>query len=135
MKVHDYATALQDFEFASTKPAHTPSGDSLSHIARCRLSLGSPSSALLAVKDALALDGANGDALLLRRRILDLESHMDAYKGAISRNHWRMARSAYESCLSVYAQEDIHTPGHIRCWGVELLIAEGKWGEAMKSVE
>ncbi|KAM5533196.1 hypothetical protein V8D89_013152 [Ganoderma adspersum] len=135
MKVHDYVAALQDFEFASTKPAYTPRSDSWFHVARCRLFLGSPSSALLAVKHALALNGANGDALSLRRRILELDGHMDAYRGAVSRSHWRMARSAYESCVSLYAQEDSDAPGHIQCWGVELLIAEGKWGDAMQSVD
>ncbi|KAI1795548.1 DnaJ-domain-containing protein [Ganoderma leucocontextum] len=135
MKLHEYATALRDFDLASTKPTYTPRSDCLLPIARCRLLLGSPSSALLAVKDALSINGADGDALSLRRRILELEGHIAAYRGAVSRDHWRMARSAYESCLSVYAQEHSDAPGQVNCWGVELLIAEGKLEDAMKSVD
>ena len=87
------------------------------------------------MRDALSLDASNLDALQLRHRITDLENHMDAYKKAVSRKHWRIARTEYESCLSVYAQEDSDAPGYVQCWGVELLIVESKWDEATKFVE
>ncbi|KAI0779530.1 hypothetical protein C8Q74DRAFT_1316108 [Fomes fomentarius] len=130
-----HSAALHDFQTASTKRGYVPTPDVLLQIARSRLLLGSPSSALLAVRDALALDPADGQVLLLRRRILELEGHITAYHGAVSRKHWRMARSAYESCIGVYAQEDSDAPTYIRCWGIELLVIEGSWVAAMKSVD
>ncbi len=130
-----HSAALHDYQTASTKRGYLPTPDVLLQIARSRLLLGSPSSALLAVRDALTLDPADGQVLLLRSRILELEGHITAYHGAVSRKHWRMARSAYESCLGVYAQEDSDAPTHIRCWGTELLVIEGSWVAAMKSVE
>ena len=135
MKLSDYAAALRDFSFASTMTTYEPSVITHLRIARCRLLLGSSQSALLAVRNALSLDARNNDALQLRQRILKLEGHMDAYRRAVSRYHWRLARSAYESCLSVYAQEGGDAPGHIQCWGVELLIAESAWEEATKSIK
>ncbi len=135
MKLHEYTSALRDFDLASTKPTYTPRSDCFLGIAHCRLLLGSTSSALLAVKDALSINGANKDALSLRRRILELEGHMNAYKRAVSHDHWRMARSAYETCLSGYVRELSDAPAQVRCWGVELLIAESKLEAAMKSVE
>ena len=46
-----------------------------------------------------------------------------------------MARSAYESCLGVYARENSDAPTLIRCWGIEMLVVEGAWEAARKSVE
>ena len=135
IKTHQFTDALRDFDTASIKDGYEGDVDVYLQIARCRLLLGSPTSALLAVRDALALDPGDRGALDFRRRILDLEGHVDAYKGAVTRKHWRMARSAYESCLSVYAQEDSDAPTYIRCWGIEMLVVEGCWDEAQKSVE
>ena len=75
------------------------------------------------------------DASSLQRRILELEGYVEVYREAVSHNHWRMARRAYESCLSLYARQRSDPPAQIRCWGVELLIAESKLEEAMKAVE
>ena len=135
MKLHEYVPTQREFDLASTEPTHTPRSDDFLRIAGCRLYLGSPSSALLPVGDALSPSGSDENALSLPCRILELEGHMDAYKGAVSRNDWRMARSAYDSCLCVYAQEHSHPSSQVRCWGVELSIAEGKLEDAMKSVE
>ena len=60
---------------------------------------------------------------------------MRAYSGAVARGHWHAARSAYEACLTVYAQEESDAPPAVRGWGVELLVAEGAWEDAMKLVE
>lgn len=81
------------------------------------------------------MDNAVVDAFSLRRRILELEGYVDVYRVAVSLNHWRIARRAYESCLSLYARERSDPPARIRCWGVELLIAESKLEEAMKAIE
>ncbi|RPD53197.1 DnaJ-domain-containing protein [Lentinus tigrinus ALCF2SS1-6] len=135
VKTLQYTEALQDFDDVSKKDGYEGDVDVFLQVARCRLLLGSPTPALLAVRNALAFDPGDRDALNLRRRILDLIGHIDAYKGAVSRKHWRMARSAYESCLSVYAQEDSDAPTYIRCWGIEMLVVEGCWDEAQKSVD
>ncbi len=136
MNLHEYVSALRDFDLVATTPTYEPLNYCFLGIARCRLLLRSPSSALLAVKDALSISSVDvGDALSLRSRILEIEGHMDAYKLAVSRNRWRMARSAYESCLSGYARERSDAPAQVRCRGVEVLIAESKLEDAMKSVE
>ncbi|KAI0694981.1 hypothetical protein C8T65DRAFT_744195 [Cerioporus squamosus] len=135
VKAYRFTEALQDFDAASIRDGYEGDVDVFLQVARCRLLLGSPTSALLAVRDALDLDPGDRDALELRRRILDLEGHVGAYKGAVDRKHWRMARSAYGSCLSVYAQEDSDAPTHVRCWGIEMLVVEGCWDEAQKSVD
>ena len=135
IKDKQYTASLQDFDAASNKDGYRATADILINVARCRFLLGSPSSAMLAVRDALSLDPVDGPALVLRRRILDLEGHLDAYKGAVARGHWRMAQSAYEACLSAYAQEGSDAPTHVRCWGVELLVVDGSWEVARKTVE
>ncbi|KAI0744004.1 hypothetical protein C8Q80DRAFT_1220772 [Daedaleopsis nitida] len=129
-----HSAALIDFDTASTKRSYEPSKTNFLQIARSRLLLGSSSAALLAVRQALALDAADAEALLLQSRIVALDGHVAAYHGAVSRNHWHMARSAYESCLGIYAQEDSDAPPSIRCWGIALLVVESAWEDAMKSV-
>ena len=134
-KMEEYTAALGDFQQVSTMKTYRPSAKVLVHKARCLFFLGSRSTALLALRDALFCDPANETALVLKNHILELESHMDAYVGAWSRQHWRMARSSYESCLTVYAQECGDAPIEVRCWGIELLIVESDWDAASQAAK
>jgi hypothetical protein len=67
---------------------------------------GSPSSALLAVQEALCFDPTDSNVHALKKCVLELQGHMNGYKDAMVHKCWRMARTSYESCLGVYAQED-----------------------------
>ncbi|KAH9942881.1 DnaJ-domain-containing protein [Amylocystis lapponica] len=134
-KLLNFTEALGDFQLASAVIDYIPTAVVLVHTARCRLLLGSREAALLAIREAFSLDPGHQDVLSLRRRLLDLEGHIESYVGARSRRHWRMARQSYESCVKVYTDEGHIAPIEIQCWGVELLIAEEKWDAAAAAVE
>lgn len=135
MKLRDHVTALRDFTSASSMTTYTPTARQLIHIARCRFLLGSPSAALPAVRDSLVLQPLNVDAQVLQRRVLEADGHMEDYRSARVRGHWRMAKVAQEGCLRVYAQEDSDAPVEVQCWGIELLIVERDWKAAQTSVK
>ncbi|KAI0964681.1 hypothetical protein AcW1_001447 [Taiwanofungus camphoratus] len=134
-KNKDYAAGIGDFQLASTMRGYSQTAEILVQIARCRLHLGSPSMALLALRDALSLEPSDTDALTLRRRVLDLNTHMEGYRGARIRKHWHTARSSYELCLQVYAEEDSDPPVEIQCWDIELSIVKGSWDAAIAAVD
>lgn len=134
-KNKDYAAGIGDFQLASTMRGYSQTAEILVQIARCRLHLGSPSMALLALRDALSLEPSDTDALTLRRRVLDLNTHMEGYRGARTRKHWHTARSSYELCLQVYAEEDSDPPVEIQCWDIELSIVKGSWDAAIAAVK
>ncbi|PCH34746.1 TPR-like protein, partial [Wolfiporia cocos MD-104 SS10] len=131
----NYADALGDFQSAATRDDSSISSEVLIWMARCRLRLGSHSSALLAVRDALVKDPHNDDGHILMKRIKELGNHIDAYKGACLRKQWRMARTAYESCLNIYVEEDGEIPIELRCWGIALRIAESVWDKAIEAID
>ncbi|KAL6307565.1 DnaJ-domain-containing protein [Sparassis latifolia] len=134
-KCKDYLSALADFQLASSLAGYKPSVKVLIQTARCRFRLGSHSAALLAIREALSIEPGDQDALTLKCRLLDLGSHIERYHGARSRKHWRAARTSYEACLTVFADESVDCPAEIQCWGIELLIAEGNWVVAMRTAD
>ncbi|KZT01900.1 DnaJ-domain-containing protein [Laetiporus sulphureus 93-53] len=133
----NHAAAISDFQHASSMPAHEDVSMVEVYIcmARCRFHLGSRSSALLAVRAALELQRDNLQAKALRKCLLMLEGHIDDYHGARKRNHWRTARAAYESCLDIYEAQDCPSPVEIRCWGIELRVAESDWEGALRAID
>ncbi|EMD33210.1 hypothetical protein CERSUDRAFT_160798 [Gelatoporia subvermispora B] len=60
---------------------------------------------------------------------------MNSYREAWSRKHWRMARTAYESCLQVFADLSCEPSSTISCWAVELLIVDADWETAITKVK
>ena len=126
-RARNYIPALADFNAATTLTNGITTVKILVHMARCRLFLGSPSSALLSIQDALCLDPTNSDVHVLKKSAVELQGHMDSYKDAIVHKRWQMARTSYESCLRVYAQEDGNPPIEVQCWEIEILIAEKDW--------
>jgi tetratricopeptide (TPR) repeat protein len=134
-KLKDYATALRDFQFVTSMQTYRATAKVLVHKARCLLFLGSRSTALLALGEALTCDPANADAQTLKSRILELENYIDNYKKARSRQHWHIAKASYESCLKVYAQEDEDAPTEFGCWGIEVLIVDGDWDPAITAAK
>ncbi|KAF9810262.1 hypothetical protein IEO21_07030 [Rhodonia placenta] len=130
-----YACAIGDFQTASSKADYIPSPTVSLWTAKCRFYLGSHASALLAVRDVLSLDPDHTDALALKRRLVELQKHIEDYHTARKRQHWKLARAAYESCLGIYSHEDCELPVDIRCWNVELRMAEADWESVASSVE
>jgi tetratricopeptide (TPR) repeat protein len=130
-RTRNYMPALADFNAATTANNGIATIKILVQIARCRLFLGSPSSALLAVQDALCLDPTDSNVHALKKRVVELQGHMNGYKDAMVHKCWRMARSSYESCLRAYAQEDGDPPIDVQCWRIEILIAERDWDTAV----
>lgn len=128
-RAKDYIAALSDLNFSTTlKKGNTKV---LLHIARCRLFLGSPSSALIAVHDVLCLEPTNPNAHALKKQVLELQGHMDYYKEAVMHRRWRKAKMSYESCLAVYTQEDGDPPIEVQCWGIEVLIVASDWNAVL----
>lgn len=129
-KMGRYFAALGDFELATSFKTYKATAKVLIHTARCRLFLGSPPSALLALREALLLEPENINALALRSRVVEIQEHSSGYEGARSRKHWRMAGKSYEACLTAYAQEGFCIPIQVQAWGAELLNGQCAWAEA-----
>ncbi|KAH9904236.1 DnaJ-domain-containing protein, partial [Epithele typhae] len=127
--------ALRDFDIASSMNTFEGTATIFLQIARCRLVLGFPSIALIAAQNARALDPFNLRATELLGRIRTLESQMAKYGRATSEKQWHVARSACDACLEIFAKEDSDAPPEIQCWGIDLLIVERKWDDALKVAE
>ncbi|OCH93482.1 DnaJ-domain-containing protein [Obba rivulosa] len=134
LKMGQHECALGDFGVVMARKDYKAPTSILVDVARCRFHLGSPTSALIAVREAISMEPTHSGAKTLRHRIHELQGHMETYRGAFSRRHWHMARSSFESCLTIYNQEEGHTPIEISCWGVQLYIAERKWDNALTKV-
>src|SRR5882724_6320211 len=130
-----YNVALGDFHFATSVKTYRATAKVLIHTARCRLFLGSLSSALLALREALSLEPGNMDALALKKRVIELQGYAGNYEGARSRKHWKMARQSYEAYLKACSQEGCAVPTEVQCWGVELLIVRSDFAEAVVATE
>lgn len=126
-RTKNYIAALSDLNFAATINKGNVTAKVHLHTARCRLFLGSPSSALIAVHDALRLEPTNAGAHALKKRVLELQGHIDCYQEAVMQRRWRQAKVFYESCLAVFTQEDGDPPINVQCWGIEVLITEMDW--------
>ncbi|KZT63563.1 DnaJ-domain-containing protein, partial [Daedalea quercina L-15889] len=130
----DYAAALCDFQRAhALLTTALPAGAApvLVKIARCRLHLGEHAPAMLAVREALSIDPAGAAALALKKRLAAIESGVEAYQHARARRQWRAARLAYGSCAKAYTEDGTALPVAIRCWEVEVAVAEAQWAEAL----
>ncbi|KAH9840767.1 uncharacterized protein C8Q71DRAFT_889623, partial [Rhodofomes roseus] len=130
----DHAAALGDYQRAlqllkAALPATAASV--LVKIAHCHLSLGAPSAASLAVRNALSADPANEAALALKKRVSGIDSGVEAYQGAKARRQWKAVRLAYEACRKAYEAYGGGLPVEMRCYEVEVDVAEAKWAEAL----
>ncbi|CCL98469.1 uncharacterized protein FIBRA_00467 [Fibroporia radiculosa] len=131
---HDFNAAIADFNTAISKGLSLTSEEIL-WMARSHLYLGSTASALFIIEDVLRLDPQNEDARALRKRLMALEVHIQSYQKAQSCANWRAARTAYQSCLTIFAEENGPLPVQFRCWGIELQLAECDWEKAVSGTE
>ena len=134
----NYAAALSDFQRAyELLKVAVPSEVSpvLVKIARCRLCLGSHSSALLAIQEALALDPTHDAARTLKRRLMQMQESEEALRQARAAARWHVARSTWEACIQLYEEENCPVPTGLRCWKVDLAVLERDWERAQSAAE
>ncbi|KAH9916530.1 uncharacterized protein B0H18DRAFT_64804 [Fomitopsis serialis] len=125
----------QRFPTRAELPGYTPTAEVLVQTARCRLRLGSRGAALLAVREALNVDPADEAARTLKRRLTRMEEAEEAYRQARAGGRWRAARTARETCVGLYEEEECVVPVEVRCWSVHLAVAERAWEEAKSAVD
>ncbi|THH18221.1 hypothetical protein EW146_g2715 [Bondarzewia mesenterica] len=130
-----FRLALADCHRAVALQSDHPTAKVLVRLGRCHFSLGAIIPALSALRQAIVLEPGNSVALSFRKKAVELQSHIDDFEGARSRNHWRMAQSAYEKCIQIIEEEEGDVPIEWTCWGIEVEIARGNWEEASGLVE
>ncbi|KZT63561.1 hypothetical protein DAEQUDRAFT_770507 [Daedalea quercina L-15889] len=139
MATKDYSAASGDFqracELLKGVPAPAKAASMLVKVARCRLCLGSHGSAMLAVQEALGIDASADAARALKRRLTRMQEEEAAYQRARAGGRWRAARTAWETCVRLYEEEGCVAPVDVRCWGVDLAVAECAWEKAKSAVD
>ena len=135
----DHASALGDFQRAcallSVAGPAVKAAPVFVQVARCRLSLGSYDASGLAVREALKADDANEAALAFKRCLGRIRQEEEAYRLAKAGGRWRVARTAWETCVTLYEEERCPVPVEVQCWNVELAVAERSWEKAKDIVE
>ena len=107
----------------------------LAEIAHCRLCVGSPSSAMLAVQEALGIDPDNDAVRTLKGCLINLQTLQEAFRQERAAGRWRAARSIYASCVKFYEEADCPVPIELVCWEVDLAIFERDWDKARGILE
>lgn len=104
-------------------------------LGQCHFALGDPTSALDSLESALVIDPGNETAKDLTDKVVQQKSNISVFQSARARNHWRVAETACESCISMV--EDVHgeIPVEWMSWHVEVNIARGRWNEAIRLLE
>jgi DnaJ homolog subfamily C member 7 len=125
-----FRPALDDCQQAATLQAQDPSAKTLLRLARCQLALGSATPAASTLNTVLSLDPRNSQAIQLKRKISDLESHLKSFSNAREKKDWGMARLALDKCLQGIESEGEEVPTDWRIWRVELELAKGNWENA-----
>ncbi|KAI0727694.1 hypothetical protein C8Q72DRAFT_921987 [Fomitopsis betulina] len=129
-----YALALPDYQHAYTllKTALPAAAASvLLKVARCHLRTGSYTPAIDAVRGVLAVTPGDLEALRLKKHLVAIEDAVEAYRNASARRQWKAARTAFRACRNAHEEESSAVPVGVRCWEVEVAVAEGRWTEAL----
>ncbi|KAI0319066.1 hypothetical protein OF83DRAFT_862760 [Amylostereum chailletii] len=130
-----YKLALQDLQRAITLQDGRPSHKVLGRVGRCQYALGQVTPALVALREALLLQPDHAIAAFFKQKTLKLQSHIHDFKGAKTRNHWRMAHQALEDCIQLIQEEEGEIPIEWKCWGIELRIARREWDKGLDDAE
>lgn len=135
MALKKFKPALADCQQAASLQAAAPSVKTLTRLARCQLSTGSTAPALSTLRHVLELEPKNAPALLLQKKVLELEAHLRNFESAKARKDWAMARLALDKCMQTMEGEGGDIPIQWRMWRVELEIARGSWDSASMSAK
>src|SRR5882672_6748187 len=82
MALKRFRPALEDCQSAATLQSASPSPKTLLRLAKCQFSTGSFSPALSTIRTLLDVDPKNSQALLLRDKVQQLESHVGTCEDA-----------------------------------------------------
>lgn len=130
MAIKRFRPALEDCQMAATLQSAAPSPKTLLRLAKCQLALGSSTPASSTIRNILALEPRNAQALQIRDKIQFLEGHVRNFEAARGRKDWAMARLALDKCLQAIEGEGGEIPTDWRMWRVELELARGSWDAA-----
>ncbi|KIY51902.1 protein prenylyltransferase [Fistulina hepatica ATCC 64428] len=124
-----FKPALQDCQAAMVlqKPAPLKT---LLRLARCQVALAEMMPALSTIKNVLALEPKNVQALQLRARVNELKTHLANLQNAKAKKDWGHVRLAIDKCLQTIEAEDDEVPVQWRLWRIELELARGNWDAA-----
>jgi DnaJ family protein C protein 7 len=81
--------------------------------------------ALSTIRNILAIEPRNPQALLLRDKIQVLENHVKNFDAARQKKAWGLARLALDKCLQAIEGEGGDVPAEWRLWRVELELCRG----------
>ena len=87
------------------------------------------------MREALAIEPANKSARALARCLERIQEQEGAYRQARASGRWSTARTAWKECVRLYREEGCAAPVKVRCWEVDLAIAEGDWEKAESTAE
>ncbi|KZT67579.1 TPR-like protein [Daedalea quercina L-15889] len=138
MTAKNYVAALSDFEQAYDMMEAAPPArvmPMLCKMARCHLGLGSCRPAMRVVHEALSVDPTYKPARALQRRLMCLQEGEEAFRQALANGRQRAARSSWDMCVHVYEEEGCAVPVAVRCWEVDLAVAERDWVDAESTAE
>ncbi|KAF8194641.1 hypothetical protein BJ912DRAFT_1030944 [Pholiota molesta] len=127
MSLKRFRPALEDCQVATSLQAASPSPKTLLRLARCQLALASSTAAASTIRNILAIEPKNAQALLLRDKVQQLENHVKNFESARQKKEWGLARLALDKCLQAIEGE---TPPEWRFWRVELELCRGSWDAA-----
>ncbi|KAF9477074.1 DnaJ-domain-containing protein [Pholiota conissans] len=127
MSLKRFRPALEDCQVAASLQAAAPSSKTLLRLARCQLALASSTAAASTIRNILAIEPKNAQAILLRDKVQQLENHVKNFEAARQRKDWGHARLALDKCLQAIEGE---TPPEWRFWRVELELCRGSWEAA-----
>ncbi len=130
MALKRFRSALEDCQTASTLQSASPSSKTLLRLAKCQLATGSSSPALSTIRTLLAIEPKNSQAILLRDKVQQLESHIKTFEQAREKKDWGLARLALDKCLQAIEGEGGDIPAEWRCWRIELELSKGNWEAA-----
>jgi DnaJ family protein C protein 7 len=135
MALKRFRPALEDCQAAATLQSASPSAKTLLRLAKCQLAIGSSSPALSTIRTLLALEPSNSQAIILRDKVQQLESHVKTFEQARRKKDWGLARLALDKCLQAIEGEGGDVPPEWRCWRIELELAKGNWEAANMSAK
>jgi len=130
MALKRFRPALEDCQNAATLQSASPSPKTLLRLAKCQLATGSSSPALSTIRALFAIEPKNPQAVLLRDKIQQLESHVNTFEQAREKKDWGLARLALDKCLQAIEGEGGDVPAEWRYWRIQLELSKGNWEAA-----
>jgi len=135
MALKRFKLALEDCQQAATLQSASPSVKTLIRLARCQVSLGTPTPALSTLRQVLDIEAKNATAVQLQRKAKELEDNLAHFHSAKKNKNWGVARIALDQCFRSSEGGEADAPSEWRCWRIQMEIARGNWDNASEAAK